>query len=137
MMKKGLILVIAIVAVYMFFGGRKEEPVEQVYDRSIPVYEDSFPAYSYAVPTNAYAFEPYSDTSSYSDMDTTCPICKGSGSRTCSGCDGSGQMEKTNYAPSFGLDSGGNAYTTFFRCVQCDGSGENPCMYCGGTGSLS
>lgn len=67
-----------------------------------------------------------------SKVDTSCPICKGSGRRTCSSCHGDKVLQKTQYAPDFGYSGGNTSYKIDISCPACEGTGEMPCTYCGG-----
>ncbi len=129
-MKKFLLVVAACLCLYYLFG--RDEKTEEP-----PVYDA--PSYDYTVPASAYNSYSYTPAVSFEDtrVDMECSICHGTGRKTCSGCGGTGEMYKTNYAPSYGFGSGGQSYQTSFQCVQCDGTGDNPCLYCGGTGRLS
>ncbi|HSB46716.1 MAG TPA: molecular chaperone DnaJ [Candidatus Bilamarchaeum sp.] len=68
-----------------------------------------------------------------------CPRCRGEGSepgsarKTCTGCNGRGQVRQTRRA-------GPMAFYTVTTCGKCRGEGsivENPCTGCGGSGKTS
>lgn len=69
-------------------------------------------------------------------VEMACSICNGSGRRTCSSCHGTGSLQRTKYAPSFGFSSGDTSYRIDITCAACSGTGKMLCTYCGGDGKL-
>lgn len=88
---------------------------------------------TYYVPSSTPS---YDYTPPATKVEMTCPICKGSGYRTCSSCYGTGSLQKTQYAPSFGFSSGDTSYKIDITCAACKGTGSMLCIHCGGDGKL-
>ena len=80
---------------------------------------------------NDWPFGPVFTTSG-----TRCPICNGTGTKSCSSCHGTGDLVISKYNPSFGAGGGIGMYETTHRCHACGGDGLVPCTNCGGDGRL-
>lgn len=67
-------------------------------------------------------------------IETNCYKCHGSGSITCTNCDGKGYKEKYGSVPNYSGSSRSNSYTSRETCFKCHGSGSITCTQCGGSG---